>query len=131
MVEKSNYFLYSKDASDEHKRRVTQKRWIQNTKILQFKKLCNFITTHLETQSLKGIAGRSKLAYKSGSIETTISHTALYSYIDNENVKFIDSTALRRRKKQKYRLKYAGKRQNGKSIDERPEVINNRKEFGH
>jgi IS30 family transposase len=71
------------------------------------------------------------LAYRLGLIETTISHTALYAYIDNENVGFIDSRALKRRKRQKYRVKYAGKRQNGKSIDERPKAINNRKEFGH
>jgi IS30 family transposase len=80
---------------------------------------------------LKGIAGRSKIAYKEGLIETTISHTALYGYINNENVKFIDSRALKRRKKNRYRMKYIGKRQNGVSIDERPESINNKSEFGH
>jgi IS30 family transposase len=110
---------------------MTNKRRNQNTKILQNPKLCGFVTSLITTQSLKGIDGRSKIAFKAGLIETTISHTTLYGYIDNQNVKFIDSMALKRRKKHRYRMKYMGKRQNGASIDERPEAINNKTKFGH
>jgi IS30 family transposase len=95
------------------------------------KKLREFIIGNIKDQSLKGIGGRSKIAFQDGQIETTISHTTLYNYINNIRVDFIDNSALKRQRKKHYRLKYGGKRQNGISINERPQPINDRTEFGH
>ena len=55
----------------------------------------------------------------------------LYSYINNENVLLINSSHLKRNRKHKYRTRNYCKRQNGISISERPEYINQNKEFGH
>ena len=55
----------------------------------------------------------------------------LYSYIDNENILFINRSHLKRKRKHKYRTRNYCKRQNGISISERPEYINQNKEFGH
>lgn len=124
-------YSYSKATSDRYHRSIINKRSIQNTKILLNQKLQKFVTDNLDTQSLKGIGGRSQIAFKQGLIEQPISHTTLYNYINNIHVDFIDNHALKRRRKQHYRLRYIGKRQNGVSINERPVCINNRHEFGH
>ena len=79
----------------------------------------------------KAIAGRSKLAYLNGEIDQPISVMTLYSYIDNENILFINHSHLKRKRKHKYRTRSYCKRQNGISISERPEYINQNKEFGH
>lgn len=55
----------------------------------------------------------------------------LYSYLDNENVLFINHHHLKRKRKHKYLTKNYCKRQNGVSIFEKPECINQNKEFGH
>ena len=55
----------------------------------------------------------------------------LYSYINNENVLLINHSHLKRKRKHKYRTRNYCKRQNGVSISERPEYINQNKEFGH
>ena len=55
----------------------------------------------------------------------------LYSYINNENVLLINRSHLKRKWKHKYRTRNYCKRQNGVSISERPEYINQNKEFGH
>lgn len=127
----TNTFCYSRDASEQHCKTIAKNRRIQNTKILMNSKLREFVRQNLSTQSLKGIGGRTKIAMQQGLIETTLSHTALYNYIDNIHVDFINNRCLKRTKKHRYRLKYMGKRQNGVSINERPQTINNRKEFGH
>ena len=104
----------------------------QKTKILKFDKLREFIINELNNkQSLKAIAGRSKLAYLNGEIDQPISVMTLYSYIDNENILFINHSNLKRKRKYKYRTRNYCKRQNGVSISERPEYINQNKEFGH
>ena len=55
----------------------------------------------------------------------------LYLYIDNENILFINHSHLKRKRKHKYRTRNYCKRQNGVSISERPEYINQNKELGH
>ena len=55
----------------------------------------------------------------------------LYSYINNENVLLINRSHLKRKHKHKYRTRNYCKRQNGVSISERPEYINQNKKFGH
>jgi IS30 family transposase len=89
------------------------------------------VKSHLKAQSLKGIGGRSKLAFNNGLIETPITPKTLYNYIDNLHVEFINDSVLKRHRKRHYRMKYQGKRLNGRSIVERPDTINNRTEFGH
>ena len=79
----------------------------------------------------KAIAGRSKLAYLNGEIEQPISVMTLYSYINNENVLLINRSHLKRKRKHKYSTINYCKRQNGISFSERPEYINQNKEFGH
>lgn len=129
--QKPTTYSYSKDASDQHHLRMINKRRIQNTKILMNKKLKDFVVSHIHNQSLKSISGRTKIAKSQGLIETTISHTTLYNCISNIHVDFINSKCLKRTRKQRYRLRYGGKRQNGVSINERPININERNEFGH
>ena len=104
----------------------------QKIKILKFEKLREFIKNELNNkQSLKAIAGKSKLAYLNGEIEQHISVMTLYSYINNENILFINHSHLKRKRKHKYRTRNYCKRQNGISISEKPECINQNKEFGH
>jgi IS30 family transposase len=129
--DKSTTLNYSKGASDTRHKKMVSSRNLQHTKIVVNKKLKEFVLNLIKNQSLKGIGGRTRIAYKQGLIETTISPTTLYSYIDNIHVEFINYSSLKRRKKHYYRMKYKGKRQNGISIDERPQSINNRTEFGH
>jgi IS30 family transposase len=124
-------FSYSCDASEQYHTKIANKRTIQKTKILLNSKLKEFVMSLLPCQSLKSIGGRSKIAFEEGLIETMITHKTLYNYIGNRNVEFINDSALKRSQKQHYRLKHQGKRQNGISIKERSDKINNRLEFGH
>ena len=120
-------FSYSADIS-----RFNESKNKQKIKILKFEKLREFIKNELNNkQSLKAIAGKSKLAYLNGEIEQHISVMTLYSYINNENILFINHSHLKRKRKHKYRTRNYCKRQNGISISERPEYINQNKEFGH
>jgi IS30 family transposase len=79
-------FSYSKDASDQHSKIIREKKSVQQTKILINQKLREYILNLLPTQSLKGIAGRIKKEHYEGSIDFCISHTSLYSYIENKRV---------------------------------------------
>ena len=125
-------FSYSADISRFNRIKKYKSKNKQKTKILKFEKLREFIINELNNkQSLKAIAGRSKLAYLNGEIEQPISVMTLYSYINNENVLLINRSHLKRKRKHKYRTRNYCKRQNGVSISERPEYINQNKEFGH
>lgn len=64
---------------------------------------------------------------------TTISTKTFYNYIHEEKVtiKPIDLPRMTRRKTKKNWKTYIPKRQKGTSIEDRPEYINTREEFGH
>ena len=125
-------FSYSADVSRFNRIKKYKTRNKERPKIFAFPKLKGFIIKELKNnQSLKSIAGRSKIAYQNNEIEQPISIKTLYSYIDNENVLFINRSCLKRERKHKYRIKNYCKRQNGISISERPDYINNNQEFGH
>ena len=125
-------FSYSADISRFNRIKKYKSKNKQKTKILKFEKLREFIKNELNNkQSLKAIGGRSKLAYLNGEIEQPISVMTLYSYINNENVLLINRSHLKRKWKHKYRTRNYCKRQNGVSISERPEYINQNNEFGH
>ena len=105
---------------------------ISKNKDFKIWKTWEFIKNELNNkQSLKAIPGKSKLAYLNGEIDQPISVMTLYSYIDNENILYINHSHLKRKRKHKYRTRNYCKRQNGISISERPEYINQNKEFGH
>ncbi len=104
----------------------------QKIKILKYEKIKEFIVNELDNkQSLKTIIGRSKIAYWNGEIEQPISVMTLYSYINNENVLFINYSHFKEKTKHKYRTKNYCKRQNSVSIFKRSEYISNNQEFGH
>ena len=125
-------FSYSADVSRFNRIKKYKTRNKKRPKIFAFPKLRGFIIKELKNnQSLKSIAERSKIAYQNNEIEQPISIKTLYSYIDNENVLFINRSCLKRERKHKYRIKNYCKRQNGISISERPNYINNIQEFGH
>jgi len=124
-------FSYSKDASDNYHKNMIKKKKFESTKISKFPKLREFIKSKLNKQSLKGIGGRTKLEFEKGNIEATITPKSLYNYVDNPNVDFINKSCLKANRKNKPHPNKTGKRINGKSIDERPDSISKRKEFGH
>lgn len=127
----SSTFSYSPGASKQHHLKVAQSRKKQQLKIFKYPKLEKFIKDNLQSQSLKGLGGRTKKEFKNRNIEATISSKTLYNYIDNSQIDFINISSLKRRNKRKYKLRRPSKRQNGISIDERPIEINNRSTFGH
>ena len=125
-------FSYSSTIAQTNRINKYKNRNKQAIKILKFDKLRDFVIKNLENkQSLKAIAGRSKIAYRNNAIEQSISSKTLYSYLDKSNVLFINYTHLKRKKKNRYRIKNYCKRQNGVSISQRPKYINQNIEFGH
>ena len=123
----TNLMIYSIGKSEKYRKEINRYKQQLQIKIYKHKDLRNFIFENKSKQSLKSIAGRSKLE----NLSSSISHQTLYNYVDNPRVFEIDRTCLTRINKHKYRLKSKGKRINGVSIQERPNYINSREEFGH
>ncbi|MDE7433532.1 MAG: hypothetical protein K2M43_00010 [Mycoplasmoidaceae bacterium] len=123
----TNLMIYSIGKSEKYRKEINRYKQQLQIKIYKHKDLRDFIFENKSKQSLKSIAGRSKLE----NLSSSISHQTLYNYVDNPRVFEIDRTCLTRINKHKYRLKSKGKRINGVSIQERPNYINSREEFGH
>ncbi len=123
----TNLMSYSIGKSEKHWRLINRNKQKELIKINKHKNLREFILSNKNKQSLKSIAGRSKLE----NLSTSISHQTLYNYVDNPRVFEIDRSWLTRINRHKYRLKSRGKRLNGISIVERPTWVNSREEFGH
>ena len=124
-------FSYSTGASEYHHQKIIASRKKSQLKINQDEQLKKFVKDNIGKQSLAAIAGRTKVEVEKGNLKSTITGKTLYNYIDNDAVDFISEKNLIRKQKRKYRMKRPGKRQNGVSIDERPDEINKRLTFGH
>lgn len=100
-------------------------------KILKFDSLLKKILIHISNGwSIKAAVGYINNHLKNLGLSESISFKTVYNYINDKRVPWINRSLLFYRKRKK-RPAPVGKRLNGLSIDQRPDIINKRTEFGH
>jgi len=116
-----------------------EKNFVQNKskcgakfKFTKDPKLLEYIENCVKAgESPKQVVGRIEL--DNLKFDTTINARTIYNYVEHGNCRItpFDLRFKLRRRLPKHRKIRENKRKMGKSIDERPENINNRTEFGH
>lgn len=117
-------------------KRQNNKKGSNHSKLTKASKFIKLVVDEVKSSKLKSIdevINDLKINRKS-EIEgmPTICTSTMYTYVKKNYlaIKPIDLPRMLRRKTKNYK-RYILKRQRGTSIDERPEFINNRSEFGH
>ncbi len=131
----TEYWAYrANTAHNDYERKVTNRA--HQLKIEKYKELADYIREKIykEKHSPDAVIGRIKQEVQK--FKGLICTKTLYNYIDREVFEGITNATLwekRKRRKRKYKQvsRISLKNKGSRSIEERPEKVNNRLEYGH
>lgn len=133
--ELTEYYAYRANAAhNDYKRKVTNRS--HSLKIEQYPELAAYIKEKISRDKYSPDAVTGLIRLKRQELRGQICAKTLYNYIDKGVFEGIANASLwekRKRRKRRYRQvsRISLKNKGSRSIEERPEQINNRLEYGH